>query len=90
MTTSTLEKKLTKLGIPFNIVDYNGFNFDYAFSIHGMNFRAAFNADSDIITNFCRNMCWNDSEQEMDRRWFDTFSKLIKYADANKCEYLLG
>lgn len=81
MTTAQLKNKLTKMNIQFTEVDYNGYNKDICFSINNMNFAAGFNTKSEIIENFSRNICYNVSEQETQRRFFTNFNQLIKYAN---------
>ncbi len=81
MTTAQLKNKLTKMNIQFTEVDYNGYNKDICFCINNMNFAAGFNAKSEIIEDFSRNICYNVSEQETQRRFFTNFNQLIKYAN---------
>ena len=80
MTTSQLKNKLAKMNIQFTEVDYNGYNKEICFSLNNMNFAAGFNTKSEIIEDFSRNICYNNSEQEMQRRFFTNFNKLIKYS----------
>ena len=80
MTTAQLKNKLAKMNIEFTELDYNGYNKEICFTINNMNFAAGFNTKSEIVEDFCRNICYNNSEQEMQRRFFTNFNKLIKYA----------
>lgn len=80
MTTTQLKTKLSKMNIQFTEIDYNGYNKDICFKINNMIFAAGFNAKSEIIEDFCRNICYNSSEQETQRRFFTNFNALIKYA----------
>jgi hypothetical protein len=81
MTTSTLISKLKKLKISYTIINVNGYNMDISFSINGMNFKAGYFKDENIIQDYCREICYNQSEQEMQRRFFENFNKLIRYAN---------
>jgi hypothetical protein len=54
---------------------------DISFSINGMNFKAGYFKYENIIQDYCREICYNQSEQEMQRRFFESFNKLITYAN---------
>ena len=81
MTTSNLISKLNKNNIECKIEDINGYNKDIKFFINGMTFRAGFNTHSNIISDFCRDICYDKSSQEMQRRFFDNFNQVLKYAN---------
>jgi hypothetical protein len=83
MTTATLKNKLSKMNISFNETDYNGYNKDINFSINGMNFCAGFNSGNDEIQDFCREICFDNTNQDMQRRFFKNFNELIKYSNYN-------
>jgi hypothetical protein len=83
MTTSTLKNKLSKMNISFNETDYNGYNKDICFSINGMNFCAGFELGNDEIQDFCREICFDNTNQDMQRRFFKNFNELIKYSNYN-------
>jgi hypothetical protein len=83
MTTSTLKNKLSKMFISFNEIDHNGYNKDICFSINGMNFCAGFNSDSNEIQDFCREISFDNTDQEMQRKFFTNFNLLLKYAGFN-------
>lgn len=80
MTTSNLINKLNKMNITHSIVDINGFNQDIKFTINGMLFAAGFTTQSNVIEDFCREIYFDDVNQEMQRRFFDNFNKCLKYA----------
>jgi len=42
MTVANLKSKLTKMNIPFSILENNGYNKDIQFSINGLTFKATF------------------------------------------------
>ena len=80
MKTQNLISKLTKMNIEFSIVDCNGYNKDIEFKINGMFFKAGFTSDSDKIQDFCRDICFDNTNQETTRRFFDNFTHLLRYA----------
>lgn len=69
------------MGISHTIVDHNGYNKDIEFSINGLNFKAGFNEGQTVIQDFCREICYDKVNQEMQRRFFDNFTQLVKYAN---------
>jgi hypothetical protein len=79
MTTSTLISKLNKMNIESTIVDDNGYNMDVKFIINGMTFKAGFIKGQNVIQDFCREIYFDKSNQETQRRFFDNFNKLLKY-----------
>jgi hypothetical protein len=82
MTTANLISKLTKMNVAYTVVDVNGYNMDIEFSINGLNFSAGFNTSKNIIEDFSRAICYDNVNQEMQRRFFTNFNKLISYANA--------
>ena len=82
MTTTNLISKLNKMNIPFTILDCNGYNMDIKFIINGLTFKAGYCKDKLIIQDFCREICFDNCTQETQRRFFDNFNKVIKYANA--------
>jgi hypothetical protein len=82
MTTAQLKSKLTKMNVSFTEVDYNGYNKDICFSINNMNFAAGYNTKDNEIEDFCRNICFDNDNQETQRRFFRNFNQLLKYANA--------
>ena len=79
MTTTNLITKLNKMNITHSIVDINGFNQDIKFTINGIVFKAGFTTQSNVIQDFCREICFDNVNQEMQRRFFDNFNKILKY-----------
>lgn len=82
MKTETLIQKLTKLNIQNKIVDLNGYNKDMYFKINGLQFVAGISYDGKVITDFCREICFDHANQEMQRRFFANFAALMRYANA--------
>jgi hypothetical protein len=82
MTTTNLISKLTKMNISYNVLENNGYNKDIQFSINGLTFKAGFVNGKTIIEDFCREICFDNSNQEMQRRFFNNFNQLLKYANA--------
>jgi hypothetical protein len=81
MTTLNLISKLNKINIAYSIIDHNGYNKDIAFSINGLNFKAGFSEGKTVIEDFCREICFDNNTQEMQRRFFGSFNQLLKYAN---------
>jgi len=80
MTTTILISKLRKLNIPYTILDCNGYNMDIEFKINGKTFKAGYFKGETEIQDFCRDIVFDQSEQEMRRRFFDNFTQVLKYA----------
>jgi hypothetical protein len=81
MTISNLISKLNKINISYSILDVNGYNKDIQFSINGLIFKAGFIEGNNEIQDYCREICYDNNTQEMQRRFFDNFNKLLKYAN---------
>lgn len=81
MTIKNLIDKLTKMNISYTVLDLNGYNKDVCFSINSMSFKAGFCDGKEIIQDFCREICYDNCNQEMERRFFDNFSQLLRYAN---------
>lgn len=81
MKTTNLISKLNKMNVKHKIEDVNGYNKDIVFTINNITFKAGFNTSSDIIEDFCREICYDTTAQETQRRFFDNFNKLITYAN---------
>lgn len=80
MTTANLKSKLEKMNIDYSIVNINDYNYDINFSINNYSFSAGYFKGSDIIDDFCRNICYDNVDQEMQRRFFKSFNELLKYS----------
>jgi len=83
MTTTNLISKLTKMNVSYNVLENNGYNKDIQFSINGLTFKAGFINGKTIIEDFCREICFDKCNQEMQRRFFDNFNQLLRYANSN-------
>jgi hypothetical protein len=81
MTTTNLIAKLTKLNVAYTVLEGNGYNKDISFSINGLNFLAGFYEGQNVVIDFCREICYDNNTQEMQRRFFDNFNKVLKYAN---------
>ena len=82
MTTSNLISKLTKMNVSSTILDGNGYNKDIQFSINGLIFLAGFVEGKNEVHDFCREICYDNCNQEMQRRFFDNFNQVLRYAKA--------
>jgi hypothetical protein len=81
MTTTNLISKLTKLNVPYKILDCNGYNMDIEFTINEKTFKAGFFKGETLIQDFCREIVFDVTEQEMIRRFFDNFNQILKYTN---------
>ena len=81
MTTKNLENKLNKIGVKFQIVQYNEFNCDYIFMINNKTYQAGFNVRDNKIHDFCRAIGYCQSSQEIQRIFLKNFNKVLD--DAN-------
>lgn len=81
MEIKNLLSKLDKLKIKHNTVDVNGYNKDICFNINGLEFKAGVNGSNSFISDLCREICFDKSEQETQRRFFDNFNQLLRYAN---------
>ena len=61
--------------------DVNGYNQDVEFSINNMTFKAGYLIGGDVVEDFCREICFDKSTQETQRRFFDNFNQVLKYAN---------
>jgi hypothetical protein len=82
MKSATLIKKLEKFGIPYNVVDVNGYNKDIEFTINDTNFKAGIIEGKEEVQDFCREICYDKVRDEMQRRFFRNFKELLRYAYA--------
>jgi hypothetical protein len=80
MTTTTLISKLNKMNIAHTILDCNGYNMDIEFTINNKKFKAGYFKGETEIQDFCREIVFDVTEQEMRRRFFKNFNSLLKYA----------
>lgn len=80
MTIQNLISKLAKMNIAYTILNNNGYNKDIQFSINGMTFKAGFTEGKTIVEDFCREICYDNCNQEMQRRFFDNFNQILRYA----------
>ena len=82
MTTANLISKLTKMNVSHTILINNGYNKDIEFSINGLTFKAGFTEGNTLVEDFCREICFDKTQQDMQRRFFQNFNKVLKYANA--------
>jgi hypothetical protein len=83
MTIKNLILKLNKMNISHNLVeDNNGYNKDIQFSINGLIFKAGFTEGNTIVQDFCREICYDHCNQEMERRFFSNFNQVLRYANS--------
>ncbi len=81
MKTTSLISKLNKLNITHEIVNNNGYNADIKFTINNKVFLAGIVDGKEEIQDFCHEICFDECEQEMQRRFFDNFNQILKYAN---------
>lgn len=80
MTITNLKSKLQKMNIDYSIVNINDYNYDINFSINNLSFSAGYSKGSEIIEDLCRNICYDNLNQEMQRRFFKNFNELLRYS----------
>ncbi len=81
MKTTSLISKLNKLNISHEIVNNDGYNADIKFTINGKIFLAGIVEGKAEIQDLCHEICFDEAEQEMQRRFFDNFNQILKYAN---------
>jgi hypothetical protein len=81
MNISILISKLNKLNISHEIVNNNGYNADIKFTVNNKVFLAGIVNDKDNVEYFCHEICYDNTSQEMNRRFFQNFNQLLKYAN---------
>jgi hypothetical protein len=82
MKTANLISKLNKMNIAHIVLENNGYNKDIQFAINGFTFKAGFTEDKAIVEDFCREICYDNNSQEMQRRFFKNFNQVLKYANS--------
>lgn len=80
MTTTNLISKLTKMNIATTILEGNGYNKDIQFSLNAMTFLAGYTEGKNEIQDFCREIYYDNCNQEMQRRFFQNLNQLLRYA----------
>jgi hypothetical protein len=80
MKISSLISKLTKMNVPFTILEGNGYNKDIEFSINGTKFEASFTEGYPNIQSYCEETGYDDASQETTRYHFDNFAQLLRHA----------
>jgi len=83
MTTSNLINKLNKMNVTNKVIDINSYNKDVVFVINNITFHAGFNADKNIVIDYHTNICYDNCNQETERRFFDNLNQILRYAARN-------
>jgi len=81
MRVQSLISKLNKINVSYTVLENNGYNKDIQFSIKGLFFKAGFTEGKKIVEDFCTEICYDNSNQETRRRFFDNFNQVLKYAN---------
>jgi hypothetical protein len=81
MKLNNLIKKLEKLNIKYQLKNVTEYNKDVEFTINEKTYKAGYTIDNDIIQDYCREICYDRINQEMQRRFFDNFNQLLRYAN---------
>ena len=79
MTVKNLISKLTKNGVTYTILDY-GYNKDIEFMINGITFKSGFTEGKTTVEDFCSELYYDNCNQEIQRRFFDNFNQVLRYA----------
>jgi hypothetical protein len=78
MTTKNLISKLDKMNIEYTIIDCNGYNMDIQFIINNKTFKAGFFKGENEIQDFCREIAYDNTTQEIVRRFYKNFAQVLK------------
>jgi hypothetical protein len=78
MKITSLISKLNKMNVAHEIVNNNGYNADIQFVINGKSFYAGIVEDKDTVQDFCKEIGYDDVNQETQRRFYDNFNQLVK------------
>jgi hypothetical protein len=54
---------------------------DIQFTINNKTFKAGYFKGETEIQDYCIEICWDNDNQEMQRRFFSNFNRLLKYAN---------
>lgn len=68
------------MNVEHSILENNGYNKQIKFSINGVIFKAAFTEGKPLIEDFCRELSYDEANQETDRLFFTSLSQVIEYA----------
>lgn len=79
MKITSLISKLNKMNVAHEIVNNNGYNADIQFVINGKSFYAGIVEDKDTVQDFCKEIGYDDVNQETQRIFYDNFNQLLKY-----------
>ena len=79
MKITSLISKLNKMNVAHEIVNNNGYNADIKFVINGKSFYAGIVEGKDTIQDLCKEIGYDDVNQETQRSFYDNFNHLIKY-----------
>jgi hypothetical protein len=82
MKIQSLISKLQKMNVSHVVLENNGYNKDIQFVLNGLTFKAGFTEGKTIVEDFCREICYDNCNQEMQRRFFDNFNQVLRYAKA--------
>jgi hypothetical protein len=80
MKISSLISKLTKINVPFTILEGNGYNKDIEFSINGSKFEASFTEGYPNIQYYSKATGYDDASQVTTCFYFDNFAQLLRHA----------
>lgn len=78
MKITSLISKLNKMNVAHEIVNNNGYNSDIQFVINGKSFYAGIVEDKDTVQDFCKEIGYDDVNQETQRSFYDNFNQLLK------------
>lgn len=78
MKITSLISKLNKMNVAHEIVNNNGYNADIQFVINGKSFYAGIVEDKDTVQDFCKEIGYDDVNQETQRSFYDNFNQLLK------------
>lgn len=80
MTKQNLISKLNKMNVEVSILDLNGYNKDFLFTINNKKYAAGFTDNNIKIEDLTRIIYYDNTNQCSTRLFFKTFKALLKNA----------
>jgi hypothetical protein len=81
MKITSLISKLTKMNVPFTILEGNGYNKDIEFSINGSVFEASFTEGYPNIQYYSKETGYDDASQQFTSYYFENFAQVLRHAN---------
>jgi hypothetical protein len=78
MKITSLISKLNKMNVSHEIVNNNGYNADIKFTINEKSFYAGIVEGKDTIQDYCREIGYDNANQETQRIFYENINHLLK------------